>query len=107
MGHKATKAKLLARRLGTTTVPTEVGDLVVRGLNRDEGRRVAEQTTLADRDRLMLSLGLVEPAMTPDEVDEWASAAPAGELEDVSRAIAGLSKMLDGDAKEQYKSLRG
>lgn len=102
MGHKVTKAKLLARRLGTTTVPTEVGDLVVRGLNRDEGRRVAEQTTLADRDRLMLSLGLVEPAMTPDEVDEW-----AGELEDVSRAIAGLSKMLDGDAKEQYKSLRG
>lgn len=105
MGHKATKSKLLARRLGTATVPTDVGDLVVRGLSRDEARRVADCKTLAERDRIMLALGVVDPELTGDDVDAWASSAPGGEIEAVSREIARLSKMLDGDPKEQYKSL--
>lgn len=106
MGHKATKSKLLARRLGSKTVATEVGDLVVRALNREEARQVAAAKDQAERDRRLLSLGIVDPELTADDVDAWSAAAPAGELEDVSLEIAKLSKMMPDDPKEQYKSFR-
>lgn len=108
MGHKATKAKLLARRLGSDTVTVDgVGDLVVRALNRDEGIRVAEAKTTADKDLITLTLGIVDPELSEDDVRAWSSSASAGEIEAVSRRIAELSKLVPEAPKEQYKSFRG
>lgn len=106
MGHKDVKARLLARRLGSEVVPIDgVGDVTVRGLNRDESILVGQESEVADRDRIMVSLGMVDPVMTVDEVREWQQSGPGGEIEDVSRAIARLSKMIPGADKESYKSV--
>lgn len=106
MGHKDLKAALLARRLGTAPVEIDgVGTITVRGLNRDESIMVGEESDTKMRDRVMLSLGCVDPTFTVDEVAAWQSAGPGGEIEDVSRKIAELSKLLPAAAKESYKSL--
>lgn len=106
MKHQDVRARLLARRIGEDTVEVEgVGTLRVRGLNRDESIRVGACTDVAERDRIMLSLGVVDPALTVDDVAAWQAAAPGGEIEDVSRRIAELSKMVPAAAKESYKSV--
>lgn len=106
MNHKDIKNKLLARRLGEDVVEIDgVGPVRVRGLNRDESIAVGQCETVEERDRVMLSLGMVDPTMTVDEVAQWQKAAPGGELEDVSRKIAELSKLVPSAPKEQYKSV--
>lgn len=99
------KSKLFAPRLprAEITIP-DVGTITVRGLNRAEamivqGKKGTEETEIA-----ILHLGLVDPELTESEVRQWHRAAPAGEIEPVSSKIAELSGMLDGQAKERYKS---
>lgn len=81
-----------------------VGIVRVRGLNRDESIAVAKIVDLADRERHMLAIGLVDPRMSVSEVKRWGQAATGGELEKVSRRIGELSGMLEGADKAAYKS---
>lgn len=98
--HQGIKAKLLARRVGTDTVEIDgVGTVTVRGLTRNESIMVANEKHLGKRDQVMLSLGMVDPPMTAADVAEWSAAAPGGEIEDVSRKIAELSKMTEAAPK--------
>lgn len=96
MGHQDIKSRLLARRLGEDVVDVDgVGPVRVRGLNRDESIRVGKEADPHKRDRIMLSCGMVDPAMTEEDVAAWQLAAPGGEIEDVSRKIAALSKLTE------------
>lgn len=91
------KAKLLASRgLGTRFVEVDgVGKVEVRGLTRAEALTVqsAGELDAAEMECRLIALAMVDPSLSEDEVRQWQSVAPAGELEPVSAAIQELSGM--------------
>lgn len=84
-----------------------IGMVRVRGLNRAEAMQVQSAKGTEATERVILALGMVDPQLTEAEAGRWQKAAPAGEIEPVSRRIAELSGMVEGAEKEAYKSLRG
>ncbi|HYF73908.1 MAG TPA: hypothetical protein VD864_13855 [Nocardioides sp.] len=104
---KATKDHLLkgGRGRGTDTVTLSDGMTVtVRALSRNEALGVQDLATTQEKDDFIISKGMTDPQLTPAEVSEWGAAAPAGDLQAVSRRIAELSGMLPDSGKEAYKS---
>ena len=102
----ATKEQLLGRQpadLPTDIVPVPgMGDVEVRALSRGEALLLPEDTLL--REAEILSLGMLDPEMTRDEVLQWMACSPAGEAQDVSQKIAVLSGLMEDSAKAAYKS---
>ena len=108
------KARLLKPRITEADVPIEgVGTVRVRGLSRGEVfalRKAKEAGRLKDDaawDRRLVSLAMVNPAMTDEEVGEWQDSSPAGELEDVTKKIQELSGMAEGADKSSVEDVRG
>ena len=95
MAMDGIKAKLLAKRgVNTRMVDVEnVGKVEVRGLTRAEVLSIQGHGELdaAAMERTLLAAAMVDPALTEDEVGEWQTVAPAGELEPISTAIQELS----------------
>jgi hypothetical protein len=81
-----------------------IGRLYLRPLNRAAALRLRTVDDLAEKDNLLIHLGVAEPALSLDEVRAWAEVATAGELSAVSEAIATISGMTKGSAKEATKS---
>lgn len=82
-----------------------VGIVKVRGLRTDELRQATNPDM--DDDELsvhIVSAGLVEPEMTPEEVAQWKSLAPAGHFLGVYNKVAELSGLDVAAAKQAYKS---
>lgn len=79
------------------------GTVIIRGLTRNEAIRIRDlKGDLSARDDLLISLGLLEPAMTPEEVAEWGEAQ--GEfvvMTDLSEAIGRLSGMTEDAGKSR------
>lgn len=75
----------------------------VRGLNRAEAMAIEAAKGVEAKERKIIAFGMVDPALTESEAGQWQKAAPAGELEPVTRKIAELSGMLPGSAKEAVK----
>jgi hypothetical protein len=98
--------------LFTVSLPVEdyelpdVGTIKIRGLSRREAVRLDNAPDAAARDVIIFRAGIVEPALTENEIRRMMDARPAGELEDLSRRIAELSRLLPGADQEQYKSVR-
>lgn len=102
-----TRDEILARKLGHDVVPLPGGGTVeVRGLNRSEAIQVGEEEAGLDRDALLISLGLVEPTMTVDDVLAWGRSDDSGTLEIVSRRIGELSRMVEGAGKSGVSRTR-
>ncbi|RKF24140.1 hypothetical protein [Micromonospora globbae] len=98
------KAALFAPRLPEDDVEVPgVGRVRVRGLNRSEAMAVGKIEDAALKDLNIIAMGMVAPKLSVSEVRRWGEAAPAGELEVVSRRIAQLSGMLPDSAKEAVK----
>ena len=82
-----------------------VGTIRVRGLSRQEALSLQPLATdTPAMERAIVGLGLVDPALTSAEVDEWYAAAPAGEIAPIVSAIHELSGLKEGAAKAAYKS---
>lgn len=80
------------------------GTVTVKGLTRTEALKIGEAKTLLDRERKLVSWGSVDPMLTYQDVEAWqAQPGSAGEIEQVSRAIAQLSGMLEGAKKETFQ----
>jgi hypothetical protein len=101
-----TREQILNRKIGRDTVPLAdgSGEVVIRALTRNEALQVRDQESTADRDNLVLHLGLVEPALTLEDVAAWADSDSAGVLADLSERIGRLSGMMADSGKEAYKS---
>lgn len=98
------KEKLFTPRLPEADVEIPgVGTIRVRALNRAEVLIVEGVKSLDAKDRKLISLGMVDPALTEAEAGRWQKASPAGELEPVTVKIAELSGMLPDSAKEAVK----
>lgn len=102
------KTELLARRLGEAEYEIPgVGTVRMRGLSRAEVLELRSlEGGVAATDRRMLSLALVDPPVTEDDVATWQQNSNPGEIEALTLAIADLSGMGDGAAKAAYKSVR-
>lgn len=92
-----------------------VGAITYRALSRDEvlnGRERNKGKTTAEIECYLVSLAMVDPVLTPEDVAQWQRMSPAGELERITTAIMRLSGMggrADGEDppdREAYKSVR-
>lgn len=95
----ANAAALLARgqqpagSRATKEVPIgNLGVVIVRGLTTKELRQSVDKDGKPS-DMAMIATALVQPTMTPEEVEDWLSGAPAGDMVKVSRAVLSLSGM--------------
>lgn len=100
-----TRDQILARKMGHDLV--QIGDdpddvVKVRGLNREESIAVGQIDDHVERDRFLISAGLVDPPMTMEDVAAWGAqdgGGPGSALEKVSRRIGELSGMVEGAGK--------
>lgn len=92
-----------------------VGEITYRALSRDEvlnGRERNKGKSTAEIECYLVSLAMVDPELTPEDVTQWQRVSPAGELERITTQIMRLSGMggrADGEDapdREAYKSVR-
>ena len=102
------KSALLARRLGEGDHEIQgVGTVRIRGLSRAELLELqALDGGALVTDRRMVSLALVDPALTEDEVKAWQENSHAGEIEQLTLAIAELSGIGVGAPKSGVPGVR-
>lgn len=102
------KSELLKKRVGATReveIP-DVGTITVRGLSAGEVKQWKGRPE-REVERMVLATAMVDPVLTPEEVDEWAEAAPFGHLVEVLQAVYDLSGVSAGAAKSGIPGLRG
>jgi hypothetical protein len=103
------KKALLAGRLPTDSVPIPgVGEVWLRGLSRGEvlEYRSREGTSVKEDEQYLLSLCMVDPELTEDEVGQWQVGATHDEFNNVVDTMRFLSGLMDDAAKAAYKSVR-
>lgn len=104
------KEQLLKPRLEEADVEIRgVGTVRVRALSRGEIFMMQTRTEGKGTDvkeRLILSLGMIDPALTDSEIREWHGAAPAGELDPVVDKIRDLSGLAEGADKSGVPEVR-
>ncbi|WP_030488194.1 hypothetical protein [Micromonospora chokoriensis] len=88
-----------------------LGVVRIRALTRAEVIRISEAAKAnegnpAATEALSLSLAMVDPQLTEDEVRQWTAVAGFGEIETLNTAINKLSGIAGRADKEAYKSLR-
>lgn len=85
----------------------DVGTVRVRGLTRAEalGLQTIKDDPGALEQRIIL-LGLVEPALSADDVDAWYGSAPAGLTDLIVDAVSRLSGLGEGAAKSGVPGIR-
>jgi hypothetical protein len=84
----------------TVTLPSGQGDVRVRGLSRNEA--VALQKLGEDAEALEVracSLGMLDPAMSEDDVKAWRGVAVAADVQAVAQRISELSNMDEAAGK--------
>jgi hypothetical protein len=103
-----TRDQILARKQGHEVfeLPDGSGSVTVRSLNRREALHVAELENLRERDAFLISAGLVDPVMTPEDVLAWGDTDDSNTLEAVSRKIGELSSMVEGAGKSGVSRTR-
>lgn len=99
-----TREQILARKVAGSTTEHKIGNdtVIIRGLTRDESlevRRFRDSDDLAAADNFVIHCGLVEPALSLEDVALWASQDEAGALTLLSNHIAELSGLLEGAGK--------
>lgn len=102
------KAALLAKRFGVEDVEIPgVGTVQIRPLSRAEGLALqGAELDVAEMERRLVSLAMISPQLTEDEVRQWQENSPVGELEPITEEIIRLSGMDKAAAKEAYKQFR-
>jgi hypothetical protein len=90
------------------TVPTEeyeipgVGAIVLRGLTRLELAHVLSlEGKMLKQEQASLSLAMVDPPMTEQDVAEWQKSSPGGLINDIATVINRLSGLGKGAAKSR------
>lgn len=103
------KASLFQARLPEDSYEIPgVGTVRFRALTRGEALEVVgKELPYDEMERRLLSMAMVDPKLTEDEVRQWQAASPAGELEPICSAIQALSGLEEAAAKGAYQRFRG
>jgi hypothetical protein len=102
------KSQLLASRVGTEPYEIPgVGTITIRGLSREQMHEAGKHADegVAGMEAIMLAHGLVEPALTVDEVRQWQANSPAGEIQPIVERINVISGVAGASQKDAYKSV--
>lgn len=100
---------LFANSAGDKSVPFHidgVGTVLLRSLNRDEALQIAETKSTRAREIKMVSWGMVEPAMTYQQVETWFSQAKFGviqKLSDQIHVISGMNDKAEAQSVERFR----
>jgi hypothetical protein len=81
-----------------------VGSVRVRALTRLEAGQVGQRTETDARERLIISLGMVDPELTEAEAGQWMKVATAGVIGAVSVRIGQLSGLLEDSPRAAFPS---
>lgn len=103
----ATPEQLTKVAIDEEDLPLEAGLVRVRGLSR--GEVFAMQKSKADgglRDedaweRRLVSIALLRPKLTEEQVAEWQQGPAGGDLETLTKKISDLSKLSEGADKSR------
>jgi hypothetical protein len=103
-----TREQILARKVGQKVIelPDGSGTVTIRGLHRGEALAIGAMQDLLERDAFLTSAGLVDPAMSVDDVKAWGASDGTDVLEFVSREIGVLSAMVEGAGKSRVSRAR-
>jgi hypothetical protein len=103
-----TREAILARKLGHDVVelPDGSGTVEVRALNRREAMHISGIEDHYERDVYLIASGMVDPAMTEEDVRAWGAEDDTGTLERVSYRIGELSGMVEGAGKSRVSRPR-
>lgn len=103
------KNALLRQKFGTEEVEIPgVGTVTIRALTRGEAIRIQGDEMIAEvAECKLLSLAMVDPVMTEEEVQEWQDTSPAGQMQPVIKAILAASGMVEEVTREAYNDFRG
>lgn len=109
MGTHVTKEALLKKRFGEEEVEVpDVGTVRVRALTRGQALELqGQEMEVAAMERRLISLAMVEPSLSEEEVGQWQDNTTAGELQGVMEAIVRLSGMEAHAGKAAYQQFRG
>lgn len=86
-------------------LPTGLAKVHVRGLSRHEVLHVQAQKAVAVVEQMTVSLGMIAPKMTPEQVKAWQKSSVGAEVDRVTERIGQLSGMLKGARKEAIKEM--
>lgn len=104
-----TREQILARKtIGRTETFVYDGEeiAIIRGLTRNEALKCRDLPTVEEQDNLLISYGMVEPQMTPEDIAAWADQDNAGLLSAISSRIGEISKMSEGAGKSRVSRTR-
>jgi hypothetical protein len=88
---------LFRARLNTKDVDVPgLGTVRVRALSRGEVLELKKMEDLEQIERTIIATAMVDPALSMDDVAQWAAVSPASEIELVSEEIARLSGLDKG-----------
>ena len=104
---------ILARKIGHEQVELSGGDyVVVRALKRSEMLAVKgiggdgdDVAAIEARDNFIISVGMIDPQLTADEVAQLGETLGAADLGKISQRIGQLSGMLEDSGKQATKSV--
>lgn len=98
------KELLFKQRLNEITLDVDgIGTIRIRALTRREALDFKGEHDAGELEVKMLSLALVDPVLTEDEVRRWQDVAPVGELQVIVDQVIELSGMVKGVAGESLK----
>lgn len=103
-----TREQILARKVAGDVETVDLGDgseVVVRGLTRGEASKTSGIEDFEEIEILAVSMGLVDPPMTPDDVRAWREQDQSGAIDNVVTTIQRLSGSAPGQAKDATKSV--
>lgn len=104
------KSLLLKPRLPESEVDVpDVGIVRVRGLSRLEAIEATKRQESGGTEalyRYLLQTGMVDPALTADDVEAWMAAATTDQIDPVAVEIGVLSGVMPESAKEAVRTFR-
>lgn len=83
-----------------------VGSIRVRGLSRQETIAISEATIADDMENRVLAYGMLDPAMTTEQVDEWRCHASSSIIRPALDAILELSGLGPDQQREVESRFR-
>lgn len=81
-----------------------IGAVRIRSLSRAEVLKIERFPEPEAKDRHIIGCGLLEPALSPAEIQRWQQSAPVNVVGQLTDAIGALSGLRDDAAKEATKS---
>lgn len=104
------REEILARKLYGRTERVPIGDdggyVVVRGLTRAEAQETVGKP-VPELEAMIVQMGMLEPALSMDDVFEWMASDESGVFEPIISMINTLSGNEAGAGKRYTKSVPG